>query len=61
MKLFFCRICSNKIEKIINYVNCNSYCRVCDNFDKYGKVLYICDCWMNWLKSVKVIELDKCL
>lgn len=51
----------NKIEKIINYVNCNSYCRVCDNFDKYGKVLYICDCWMNWLKSVKVIELDKCL
>lgn len=48
-------------EKIINYANRNSYCRVCDNSDKHGKVLPIRDCRMNWLKSAKAIEPDKCL
>lgn len=47
----------NKTEKIIiNYANRNSYCRVCDNSDKHGKVLPIRDCRMNWLKSAKAIE-----
>lgn len=47
----------NKTEKIIiNYANRNSYCGVCDNSDKHGKVLPIRDCRMNWLKSAKAIE-----
>lgn len=48
----------NKTGKIINYANRNS---VCDNSDKHWKVLPIRDCRMNWLKSAKAIEPDKCL
>lgn len=50
----------NETGKIINYATRNSYCRVCDNSDKSGKVLPIHDCRRNWSKSAKAMEPDMC-
>lgn len=66
MKLIFffavhAAMIGNKTGKIINYATRNSYCRVCDNSDKSGKVLAIHDCRRNWSKSAKAMEPDMCI
>ncbi|XP_061194397.1 uncharacterized protein LOC133202576 [Saccostrea echinata] len=51
----------NETGKIINFATRNSYCKVCDNSKKSGKVLPIHDCRKNWSKSAKAMEPDMCI
>jgi hypothetical protein len=47
--------------KIVNFATRNSFCRVCHNSEKTGKVLPIHDCRKNWSKSAKAMEPDMCI
>lgn len=50
-----------EIGRIVYFVICNGYCRICDSVKKLRKILLIYDCCRNWMGSLKVMELDMCI